>query len=316
MSWLTSCLLYIVHAVYYLFNLASSLRRTFASKPNPLTVKRKQVPTHLALLLASDEDGIPESLEQHVLENVLQVVAWCRSVGIARLTLYDRQGLLHRSQFSVRQRLYEDKQGCDAEQEQPEYPLTPPPSDDSTASSRSLSPDGQSQPALSCTTISVSAQPKKARRDGKGVVRRRVAPEKQEPSEPPFTLHLTSRTSGKPAAAELARSIANTRSRSNEKSTLSVNEVKSILEGEYGFPQPDLMMIHHVTPQRRPKHVLEFHGFPPWQMSLTEFFYTEYPSAWWNSWRRESRCSYVPLTEEDVCRALDQFSSAEMRLGK
>lgn len=69
---------------------------------------------------------------------------------------------------------------------------------------------------------------------------------------------------------------------------MSIERIKSVLEGkgqerariinltvfligEHGFPPPELMIVHHITPHRSPKSVLELHGFPPWQVSLTEF---------------------------------------------
>jgi dehydrodolichyl diphosphate syntase complex subunit NUS1 len=36
-----------------------------------------------------------------------------------------------------------------------------------------------------------------------------------------------------------------------------------------GLPSPDLMIVHHVCPQDPPPP-LELHGFPPWQIALTE----------------------------------------------
>lgn len=92
MSWLASCILALFHAVYYVINIVRSFRASRARPPNPLAAKRKQVPTHLALLLATDNDTVSVKSEDKLLENILQVVSWCRTAGIPRLTVYDRDG--------------------------------------------------------------------------------------------------------------------------------------------------------------------------------------------------------------------------------
>lgn len=92
MSWLASFALYVFHAIYYVANFISSIRRHFTNAPRPLDAQRKQVPSHLALVLASDENGPTEGLEECMLDNVEEVVSWCRAAGIRKLTVYDRRG--------------------------------------------------------------------------------------------------------------------------------------------------------------------------------------------------------------------------------
>lgn len=94
MSWLTSFALYVLHAIYNVANIISSFQQHLTSSPRPLNVQRKQVPSHLALLLALDDKEQTETLEACMLDNVENVVSWCREVGIRRLTLYDRGGAL------------------------------------------------------------------------------------------------------------------------------------------------------------------------------------------------------------------------------
>jgi undecaprenyl pyrophosphate synthase len=43
--------------------------------------------------------------------------------------------------------------------------------------------------------------------------------------------------------------------------------VISVCVGESGLPAPDLMIVHSTSCEHRP---LELHGFPPWQIRLTE----------------------------------------------
>lgn len=197
MSWLASCILYVFHAVYYVINLASSLRAMLDPPPNPLAGKRKQVPTHLALLVTTDQDALSESLEQELLDNIQQAVSWCRTAGVQRLTVYDREGefpatecyllltfhvytsgSLYTSSFELRTRIYGNEE-ADTPRElevdsEVQYPLTPPASDSSSSSSRSLSPEYSVQPKLHVTTISIGNKPKVRQSKGNGALKRRA----------------------------------------------------------------------------------------------------------------------------------------------
>ena len=271
MSWLASCILSLFHAVYYLINVVSSYRARQARPPNPLTVKRKQVPTHLALLLTTNENVPIEAFESELLDNVQQTVSWCRTAGIQRLTVYDREGkwrqtiqrlyvlkysfirkgTLYNSSFELRSRLYgvtdnEDVREVEAEIQ---YPLTPPASDSSSSSSRSLSPEYSVQPKLHVATISVFPKPKIRPTGEKSGVKRHAIrtcmarcyylhlfnetseTESKPAKEQPFTLHIISRKSGKPAVAELASSFVHNQSL-NDKPKLQVADIKSVLEGK------------------------------------------------------------------------------------
>ncbi|KIP11370.1 hypothetical protein PHLGIDRAFT_124784 [Phlebiopsis gigantea 11061_1 CR5-6] len=321
MSWLASFILSLFHAVYYVFNAVSTFRASLARPPNPLAAKRKQVPTHLALLLNNNSAAVDEAFECQLLDNVQEAISWCRAAGVQQLTVYDREGILYKSSYELRSRIYNATEGNDTREVEAEvqYPLTPPPSDDSSSSSRSLSPEYSTQPKLHVTTVSVSPKTRtRQTNENEGVKRRKTDVGSMSP-ERPFTLHIASRNSGKPAVAELATSLKHSRPVSqNGKSTLSIADIQSVLEGEHGLPPPDLMIIHRTTEHTYPKHVLELYGFPPWQLSLTEFYYTVYPTSWNASWSSASQKphSYIPISEIDICRALDQFSGAEMRLGK
>ena len=49
-------------------------------------------------------------------------------------------------------------------------------------------------------------------------------------------------------------------------------DLPSFFIGDRGLPSPDFMIIHNVFPSlRRRKQPIELHGFPPWQITLTEF---------------------------------------------
>jgi dehydrodolichyl diphosphate syntase complex subunit NUS1 len=105
-----------------------------------------------------------------------------------------------------------------------------------------------------------------------------------------------------------------------------------ILPGDNGVPAPDLVIVHHCSPAKRSRSPLELHGFPPWQIRLSEiqwahsslvrypihpvFSHDEYAATYWRwlmPWRRRQ---VVTLSEAKFRLALDDYASAEMRLGK
>ncbi|KAK7694732.1 hypothetical protein QCA50_001920 [Cerrena zonata] len=264
MSWLTNAALYVIHVVYLFVNALSFLRRSFTHRlPEPLDAARGQTPRHLALVFNTGDYTSKRSLEQLddiLVENVERVVSWCRISGIGRLTVYDREGVLSRCSISLRKRLVEqsESQTTDSDEEtELEYPLTPPLTDES----RSLSPDQGFAPELHVTTINANAT-KERRKDPRSGVKRRMSTSKKSPSShlPPVTLHLVSRSSGKPAVASIASSILQNCHADEKGVKYTINEMTSILEGELGFPEPDLTIVHEVVPSSRGK-VLELHGF-------------------------------------------------------
>ena len=92
-SWLTSYILFLIHLTYALVNAATSLYKLYTTRdPRPLTTKRRQLPSHLAILFACDDDDALDRFEGELLANIEQIVTWCRLVGIKRLTVYDRRG--------------------------------------------------------------------------------------------------------------------------------------------------------------------------------------------------------------------------------
>lgn len=92
MLFLLRSLLHVLHLFYYLFTLVASWK----SRPQPqeLSYPRKQIPRHLALLLASDgnESTSGDVALECFLESIQRTVGWCRAVGVRKLTVYDRDG--------------------------------------------------------------------------------------------------------------------------------------------------------------------------------------------------------------------------------
>ncbi|PCH33694.1 hypothetical protein WOLCODRAFT_160272 [Wolfiporia cocos MD-104 SS10] len=326
MSWLATLALAILHAVYWLVITAKSICRTW-SATQPLNKQRKQIPRHLALTLVAGHHAQNKAAESLMAESLERAVAWCRVIGIHRLTVYDREGTLAHLSPRLRERLYKlfDTTSTDsASDSEIEYPLTPPPSDDSD--SRPLSPNDKWH-KLSVTTIELTSKKQRKSSVSKNGVRRRRT-SRRDSTTPPFTLHIVSRESGKPAVSQIANEILRRRLRegtrdasgsdSFEASPASLEqELDAMLEGKDGFPSPDLMIVHEIFPGRK-RLPLELHGFPPWQIRLTEFYHDSQSGAS-NPWAHSAIPKYSsgrPLDEETFSRALDTYAAAEMRLGK
>ena len=157
MSFLLRTLLHILHFFYRIFTFIAS--RKPQPLPHELAFPRKQTPHHLALLLVSDDDksSSGDAVLECFLESIQRTVGWCKTVGIRKLTVYDRNGttisirppfarvtncstgLLSANIEQVSQYLSVPTQHhSEDEASEIEYPLTPPPSD--VSDSRPLSP--------------------------------------------------------------------------------------------------------------------------------------------------------------------------------
>ncbi|EPT03845.1 hypothetical protein FOMPIDRAFT_1114818 [Fomitopsis schrenkii] len=327
MSWLASLILALFHVVHWL---VTSARRFLAipKQPQPLVAQRSKLPTHLALLLVLNPHCDRDAVEETLVESVERAVTWCRAAGINRLTVYDREGFLSTLSLDIRKRLVKTfatpSNDSDLETEL-EYPLTPPSSDDSD--SRPLSPDSEVTPFKLCvTSMQIPGHAGKARRRLLGVKsttrrRRPTGGPVSEPTTPaPITLHILSRKAGKPAIAEVAnallrRRVADRPLRDGKQLPVTSEAgISSLLQGDSGFPEPDLMLVHHIHPNPT-SDLLDLHGFPPWQIRLTEFGRDESVEIWWRRWRHPHSAG-KPLNEIEFRRALDTYAAAEMRLGK
>ncbi|KAI8990507.1 hypothetical protein BD414DRAFT_483866 [Trametes punicea] len=327
MSWLASVALVLLHAVYRLVLVYKSFRSD--KEPRPIIAERSKLPSHLALALVTDPDADDESNEEYMVNSVEKVAGWCRVAGIRQLTVYDREGVLARCSLEIRKRLLppfhkedddESPVECDIQ-----YPLTPPPSDD--ADSRPLSPHSVSTlPKLNVTTMRFPPKPSQPKRrvsvQRGAIKRRRVSGNNQKAEEPLLTLHIISYQSGKPAVAAAAQTILNEirqskvhKSVTSSSAVPSLQELNAVLEGEHGFPSPDLMIVHRKPPISLLRPAVELSGFPPWQTRLTEIYWNPYPpttTMWWRSPIEKGSS----IQESEFRRALDEFASAEMRQGK
>lgn len=319
-----ACLaLAVLHAVYWLLTICKSFYARLRNAPRPLACGRNQLPNHLALVLFGDPTADVDQIESALVTSAERTASWCHAVGIQRLTVYDREGLLMKNASDLRARLAGIFAPCplDSPKESKiELPLTPPPSDD--GESRSSSPDGGViRPKLDVHTLHFSASgktpPQKTRKDG---LKRRRSTRKSVDVKL-FTLHVVSRQSAKPAIAKVSQAIIESSkaesciSLMQDDRALAQRDLNLILEGHYGFSSPDLMIVHDVRALRLHKKPLELHGFPPWQTRLTEFHFDGWPRIA-SSVLRGASGTYSPLEEIEFRRALDEFAAAEMRLGK
>ena len=85
MGFFVLCLLRTFHSIYTFLLFVSSL----CEHPTPsIAQKCRRIPKHIALVLVPQVD-----LEsQYLIQSIINAVAWCRSVEIEKLTIYDEHG--------------------------------------------------------------------------------------------------------------------------------------------------------------------------------------------------------------------------------
>lgn len=326
MSHLGLLALFIIHAFHRLKRFLSWL--VPAPTPKPLLARRRRIPTHLAVILVPDAENYDARVEETVMEEcVEQVVDWCKELGMQRLSIYERDGVLSRKSryaspgFSQEPIDLSDNTAL----KPPRGPPTPPASDtDST--SRPRSPEfelGASRFSVATFQIPYLTRDDASEAEKKSHRRHRKSQIfESKPRRQTLTLHFLSRESSKPAVAAAARTLALERAPSSRKNRgsfdLTIESLNGVLEGNTGFPSPDFIIVHSLYPSTAP---LELHGFPPWQSRLSEIYYAP---------RRPRVLRYIlrflprskpmstalALSEMGFRRALDEFSDAEMRLGK
>ncbi|KAJ7169840.1 hypothetical protein C8R46DRAFT_1090214 [Mycena filopes] len=297
-----------------------SWRRLDSSPPRPLQFTRRRSPNHLAVLLVPDSLHDPAATLQALLESVDRSIAWCRAAGIEKLTLYDNEGLLvnHADQISHRASVSRELDGYESSESDVQYPLTPPSSDYSDSRPRSPE-DGFHQEAPVITIHLPHTIHKKTSRYG--LKKRHTERDNPVASKLALTVCIASRRSSKPAVAAAATLLARRRAdalETKKELELSVARLNSILEGPNCLSAPDFLIVHHLRPSNYPTP-LELHGFPPWQIRLTEIYHSHRQRPLREFLGIKSNTSEnTPqlLTEMDFRTALDEFAGAEMRFGK
>ena len=264
MSFLLRSLLHVLHFFYHIFALVAS--RKSRPQPHALSYPRKQIPHHLALLLVADDDESisGDAVLECFLESVQRTVGWCQTVGIGKLTVYDRNGtaisirprparvtnhftgLLSANIDQVSQRLSVPTQRCsEDENSEIEYPLTPPPSD--VCDSRPLSPVNLRSLNLDVTVLEVHSTSPVEGGDIWGLKQRRecapgmvipmlfnlvagkTRPKSEKLHTDEITIRVISRSSGKPAVAHTAHIMANEPKWKQQR--IGIQDLNAILEG-------------------------------------------------------------------------------------
>ncbi|KAF8560319.1 hypothetical protein OG21DRAFT_1402032 [Imleria badia] len=315
----------LIHFLYVAFvTIASRVLRRKRRPPKPLQAHRSKIPKHLCLNLVANNDMPTEETETAFLQCLQGVAAWCRVLGIETLTVYDRHGVLYGSSEDAHRHVFIaheiSEDSCESELE---YPLTPPLSESS--GSRSHSPEHATFPAdLNMITMVHLSRLRKRRN-----VAVRKQPKRVYSASSRLTLHIVSRASGKPAIVSATRSLLRScvsgasmsdgTMASKFPCNLTVSQLAVVLEA--GLPSPDLMIIHHIGGMKMPYPPIEFHGFPPWQNNVIEF-QCVWPADYsvddghFDPSRSESLGTPVLISETAFCRALDEYSGAEFRLGR
>jgi dehydrodolichyl diphosphate syntase complex subunit NUS1 len=82
--------IHVCYSVAILF--ASFWRRLAKPSPLPLDAPRLRLPRHLAVVFVVNSHVDIDTKEQQLMENIITLVRWCRTMGIKQLTLYDSDG--------------------------------------------------------------------------------------------------------------------------------------------------------------------------------------------------------------------------------
>jgi len=193
MSFLLRSLLHVLHFFYRIFTLVAS--RKSQPQPHELLYPRRQIPRHIALLLVSDGDESTsgDAVLGCFLESIQRTVGWCQTVGIRKLTVYDRDGTaICIRPFPARVTDYftgtlstniEQVSQClsvptqhhsEDETSEIEYPLTPPPSE--VSDSRPLSPVNLRSLSLDVSIFEIHATTPVEGESIRGVQQRREQP--------------------------------------------------------------------------------------------------------------------------------------------
>ncbi|KAF5374788.1 hypothetical protein D9758_000332 [Tetrapyrgos nigripes] len=310
-----------LHIVYSLVVFSLSLWcRIRRHTPLPLNASRQRIPKHLAVLFVTDPEIDLITTEQRLMESVECAVKWSLEVGIEQLCLFDNEGILLRYSESIRDLVAPSPLPSKMQISEPAivYPPTPPMSDYSE--SRSLSPEGF-ESSVPIARMSATSPRNELRPGGKHATF-------GKDDSKTLNINIVSREAGKPFVATMARSIAWSERRKQkvgagcEDFHLSIAELEKHLEGPSGLSPPDFMIIHPIHPSKYNRFPLELHGFPPWQIRLTEIYCDrlrkQYRSRLMWFLPLEIRAAFLSssLTEWEFREALDQYAGAEMRFGR
>ena len=93
---LFSFLLHTIHFIYILFTKARLFWKQISSAtPKPLQAPRRRIPKHLAVVFIFDPNIHADTVQTILIESALNIIEWCQTTGIPKLTLYEEHGARH-----------------------------------------------------------------------------------------------------------------------------------------------------------------------------------------------------------------------------
>ncbi|KAH8835304.1 hypothetical protein DL96DRAFT_1702302 [Flagelloscypha sp. PMI_526] len=305
--------LLLVHAVYTFYcSLRDFFAQIFSSPPRHKSPTR--IPAHFGLLLIPDSSTSEDCNVDALFECVLRTVHFCQTTGIPQLTVFDPNGFLVANSNALRTTL--SSQVAVRTEKEVQYPLTPPDSDYSE--SRPRTPDTINNPIPSCVVMPVFGALSRPKSLSKGLKLRNQGiffPYYQ--TYPTLTLRLVSPSASKAHIATTASSLASRHYYNNDTElfSLTLDQLNKILEGPFGMPSPDFMLVHSLC-STTSRSSMELHGFPPWQIRLTELYFNQRPREGLSR-SKSLRGDRSPLlNESDLLDAFSDYATAEMRFGK
>ena len=86
-------LLCIIHFIYVLSTKARLFwKELFSTTPKPLQAPRRRIPKHLAVVFIIDPSIYADAVQTALIESALNIIEWCQTTGIPKLTLYEEHG--------------------------------------------------------------------------------------------------------------------------------------------------------------------------------------------------------------------------------
>ena len=89
-------LLYTIHLIHILFTKARLFWKQLSSTTRkPLQAPRRRIPKHLAVVFIIDPNIHADTAQTALIESALNIVEWCQTTGIPKLTLYEEHSARH-----------------------------------------------------------------------------------------------------------------------------------------------------------------------------------------------------------------------------
>ncbi|ERF70249.1 hypothetical protein EPUS_00437 [Endocarpon pusillum Z07020] len=264
-----------------------------------------RLPEHLSVVLTlkGEEDGGLESL----MEDVAELSAWCASIGIPLLSIYERSGILKSNMRSLHSLVFQRLSSYFGASQTPSFRLHAP-------SYPSYPPSATTTPALLPTTSTET-----------------TSPPTQSQRRRNIEVLLLSSTDGRDTLVDLTRTLAEM-SQSHKLHPRDITQ--DLIDAELSATtsislSPPYQLASQTQTPTTPKNqdtittmskepdlliifgpYVKLDGYPPWQVRLTEIFCVG-ESGGGNSGRSGGRVEY-----QGFLRGLWMFAAAEMRFGR